>query len=83
MGFRLLPYLFLYICLLTAGGFTDERMCRYIEKPGGESYPMVPCCPCVSVRRNQGRLTKPLNEGTHLFLQRYEKASIIATFCAM
>lgn len=35
MGFRLLPYLFLYICLLTAEGFTDERMCRYIEKPGG------------------------------------------------
>ena len=24
-----------YIYLLTAGGFTDERMCRYIEKPGG------------------------------------------------
>ena len=35
----------------------------------GGSYPMVPCCPCVSVRRNQGRLTKPLNEGTHLFLR--------------
>ena len=30
---------------------------------------MVPCCPCVSVRRNQGRLTKSLNEGTHLFLR--------------
>ena len=83
MGFRLLPYLFLYICPLAAGGFTDERMCRYIEKPGGGSYPMVPCCPCVSVRRNQGRLTKPLNEGTHLFLQRYEKTSIIATFCTL
>ena len=69
MEFWLLPYLFLYIYLLTAGGYTDERMCRYIEKPGGESYPMVPCCPCVSVRRNQGRLTKPLNEGTHLFLR--------------
>ena len=30
---------------------------------------MVPCCPCVSVRRNQGRLTKSLNESTHLFLR--------------
>ena len=39
MGFWLLPYLFLYICLLTAGGFTDERMCRYIEKPGGGIIP--------------------------------------------
>ncbi len=36
---------------------------------GVKSYPMVPCCPCVSVRRNQGRLTKSLNEGTHLFLR--------------
>ena len=39
MGFWLLPYLFLYIYLLTAGGFTDERMCRYIEKPGGGIIP--------------------------------------------
>ena len=31
MGFWLLPYLFLYICLLTAGGFTDERMCRCLS----------------------------------------------------
>ena len=69
MGFWLLPYLFLYICLLTAGGFTDERMCRYIEKQGGGLYPMVPCCPCVSMRRNQGCLTKSLNEGTYLFLR--------------
>ena len=38
MGFWLLPYLFLYICLLTAGGFTDERMCRYMEKPGGGDH---------------------------------------------
>ena len=30
---------------------------------------MVPCCPCVSMRRNQGRLTESLNEGTHLFLR--------------
>ena len=28
-----------YICLLTAGGFTDERMCRYIEKPRGGIIP--------------------------------------------
>ncbi len=30
---------------------------------------MIPCCPCVSLRRNQGRLTESLNEGTHLFLR--------------
>ena len=34
-----------------------------------KSYPMVPSCPCVSMRRNQGRLTESLNEGTHLFLR--------------
>ena len=30
---------------------------------------MVPCCPCISMRRNQGRLAESLNEGTHLFLR--------------
>ena len=46
-----------------------EHLVAFWHKIPNQSYPMVPCCPCVSVRRNQGRLTKSLNEGTHLFLR--------------
>ena len=53
----------------TALLWKKRHCCAKTPQRRGESYPMVPCCPCVSMRRNQGRLTESLNEGTHLFLR--------------